>query len=461
MKISYIKSFVTLCALSLALFMSAQTPHSAYFLDGVVQRHELNPAFGGEQNYVAVPGLSGLQVGYTANFGLTNFVFQRDGNLVTGLSKQVSANEFLGALPENNRLDVSVELPLLSVGFRGLGGFNTIVIKEKSFIGANIPSSLFTFLKQGEDPNSASARYDIENLSLYTNNYVEVALGHSRKLAALEGFSYGAKVKFMVGLLSAQVNMEHIGIDFSSDKWMVDARGSSYLSSGLQYTFDGNGNLSGVDFNNFRLGGFGLGFDLGASYTPAAVPGLTVSLALTDLGFISWKQVNNAVSEGGFEFDGFELANDDAADINEQLDDLVNDVVGMFNLKSQAPENRSKSLQTTLNVGAEYAILDRKISFGILSSTRFGAPYTYAEGMAVVNFRPISWFQASINGSVSNVGSALGAFLNFCPNGVNVFFGCDYISPNLKLSAQGIPLYASRLSARAGIVIAFGKDKKK
>ena len=456
---SYIKSLLVALAVSCTMGASAQALHTGYFLDGMVQRHELNPAFGGEANFVAIPGLSGFNLGVSTNFGLTNFVYKRDGGLVLGLSSQVSAAEFLGNLPQNNQLEVQFEMPLLSVGFRALGGFNTIVLKERTFLGANIPSSLFAFLKQGADPTTGVANYSIDNLALHTNNYLEFALGHSRTLPALEGFTYGAKLKFLVGALNASVSMDHIGIEMSQNRWMIETQGSAFISSGINLTYDAEGNVSGVNASQFRLGGFGMGVDLGAVYTPAALPDLTVSLALNDLGFISWDNVNAATSSGTFEYDGFGTLGGDGAPLNEQLEDMLNEVIDIINLAPGETMTQSRMLQTTLNIGAEYAILDRKISFGLLSSTRFGAPYTYAEGMAVVNFRPASWFQAAINGSVSTQGAALGALLTFCPNGANIFLGCDYISPNMKFSAEGIPLYGTRANVRAGIIITFGKKK--
>ena len=292
-----------------------------------------------------------------------------------------------------------------------------------------------------------------------TNNYVEIALGHSRKLPALEGFSYGAKLKFLVGALSAQANIEHIGLEMSQERWMVETKGVASLSSGLSLTYDGEGNINGVDASSLQIGGYGFGVDLGAVYTPAALPDLTVSLALNDLGFISWSNLNNSVASGSFEYTGFGTIGTEGTALNDQLDAMLEDVSELIKFEPVAPHNETRMLQTTLNVAAEYAILNRMISFGLLSSTRFGAPYTYAEGMAVVNFRPASWFQAAINGSVSTQGSAVGALLTFCPNGANIFLGCDYISPNMKFSAESIPLYGTRANVRAGIIITFGKKK--
>ncbi|MBR5843740.1 MAG: hypothetical protein IKY75_04075 [Bacteroidaceae bacterium] len=459
MKTSYIKSLVVALIASCTMGASAQALHSSYFLDGMVERHELNPAFGGEANFIALPGLSGFNLGVSTNFGLSNFVFQKNGELVLGLSSQVSATEFLGALPQNNQLQLELDLPILSFGFRAFGGFNTFSIKERTYLGVNVPSSIFAFLKQGADPATGIIRYDIDNLGLYTDNYLELALGHSRKLPALEGFSYGAKLKFLVGAFMSSIEMQHIGIEMSQNRWMVESQGSAALSSGLNLTYDADGNITGVNTSALRLGGYGMGVDLGAVYTPAALPNLTVSLAVNDIGFISWSQVNSTTADGSFEYTGFGTIGTEGEGLNEQLEELLTEVSELIQMEPQAPQDQMRMLQTTLNVGAEYAILDRKISFGILSSTRFGAPYTYAEGMAVVSFRPASWFQAAINGSVSTQGSAIGALLTFCPNGANIFFGCDYVTPNMKFSAEAIPLYGTRVNLRTGIIITFGKKK--
>ena len=456
-----IKLCIAICLAGCTVLGYAQTLQSSYFLESMTQRHELNPAFGVEanSNYIVVPALGGTQIGVHSNIGLSNFLFQRGDGLVSGLSPEVTAAEFLNGLPTNNLLELSFELPIFSVGFKALGGFNTISLKEKSFIAANVPSSLFAFLKQGQDANGV-ARYDIDNLTLYTDNYIELALGHSRNLPALEGFSYGAKVKILLGALGGSLSMEHIGIDFNQERWLITSQGSAQLSIGIQYTVDENGNIDGIEMPSYRLGGFGLGFDLGVAYTPAALPDLTVSLALNDIGFISWSNMACATSGGTFEYTGFdEIGASGQPEASEQIEDLFDDLKEVIDIRPDGNATRTTSLHTTLNVAAEYAILNRKISFGLLSSTRFGQPYTYAEGMAVVNFRPLSWLHLAVNGSVSTYGGAFGALINICPKYVNIFAGCDYISPSTKFGAQGIPVNGMNFNLRAGLAFTFGHKK--
>lgn len=459
MKTSYIKLFAAVCALSYSMSASAQALHSGYFLEGMVQRHELNAAFGGESNFVVVPAVSGLEVGVSTNFGMENFFFNRNGELHLGLSPKVSAQEFLSKLPQNNQMEIQLEVPIAGVGFRALGGFNTVSIKERTFVGASIPSSLFSFLKLGADPTTGIAQYNINNLWLQTNNYVELALGHSRKLELLEGLTYGAKVKFLFGAFGATMHLEHINIAMSQNSWNINTLGEMALSSGVQMKVDNKGNIVGVDASSLHLGGFGMGIDLGAVYTLPALPELTVSLALNDIGFISWGNMDIVRTKESFVFEGFtEIGATEAGSVEEQINGLVNELGKLIQVEELAPTSQAQSLYTTLNVGAEYSILDRKISFGLLSSTRFGTPQVYAEGMAVVNFRPLSWLQASINGSVSTYGGAMGLLINFCPNGANVFIGCDYITPSMKFSPQGIPVKGMRANLRAGVAITFGKQ---
>lgn len=459
MKTTYVQYILAILLMAATAQLPAQTLHSAYFLESMVQRNELNPAFGAESNYIVVPVIGGSQIGIHSNVGMGNFFFQRGDKLVNGLSPQVTANEFLSGLPTNSQLELSVEIPLVSVGFHAWGGFNTVILKERSFIAANMPSTLFEFLKQGQNAQGV-AQYDIDNLSLYTDHYIELAFGHQRELPALEGFSYGAKVKLLVGALGGSIDMEHIGINLSQERWYITSKGSAQLSSGMHFVYNENGDISNIAFGSYQLGGFGLGFDLGAAYTPQALPGLTVSLALTDIGFISWSDMERAVAGGTFEYTGFDnIGAPGQPEASEQLDGLLNDMAQVINVTPTTPATVTNSLRTTLNLGAEYAILSRKISFGILSSTRFGHPYTYAEGMAVVNFRPLSWLHLAINGSASTVGEALGALINICPKGVNIFAGCDYISPTTKFGAQGIPVNGANFNFRAGFAFTFGHRK--
>ena len=48
----------------------AQGLNTGYFIDGYAFRHNLNPAYGNDQNYVSIPALGNIQVRTQGNFGL-------------------------------------------------------------------------------------------------------------------------------------------------------------------------------------------------------------------------------------------------------------------------------------------------------------------------------------------------------------------------------------------------------
>lgn len=70
----YIKALVAGSVLSCSFAAAAQSaPRSAYFLDGYTFRHELNPAFAGERNYVSVPALANVNPSFYSNVGVKTF----------------------------------------------------------------------------------------------------------------------------------------------------------------------------------------------------------------------------------------------------------------------------------------------------------------------------------------------------------------------------------------------------
>lgn len=55
-----------------------EAPRSAYFLDGYSFRHELNPAFSGERNYISIPALGNLDLGVFSNVGVNTFLYKTE-----------------------------------------------------------------------------------------------------------------------------------------------------------------------------------------------------------------------------------------------------------------------------------------------------------------------------------------------------------------------------------------------
>lgn len=447
-------------AVVLSAGVSAQTTlNSSYFMEKMTKRNQLNPALKTENNYVSIPSIGNLYLGINSNLGLGTFLYPRDNKLVTFLHESVPADEFLNKLTPNNTIELDLGIDLISFGFWAWGGQNTFNLALKSNTGAYLPREIFEFLKTGQEATGVT-RYDMSNITATTSNYLELALGHARDIT--DKLSAGAKIKVLIGAAHAEARIDRMDISMSQNEWTIKQAGHLQATSLLELTTDPEtGEVTGYDFgNHFGVAGFGLGFDLGATYE--IIDNLTLSAALTDIGFMRWNNLTRAETDPdkGFIYTGFDNigAEDDENGDNpfeQKADQLGEDLKALTKFYQSDTRSVANSLRTTLRVGAEYAVLDNAISFGLLSTTRFVGYRTYAEGMAAINFRPLSALHLTVNGSVSNMGSSVGAILNICAPGFNFFVGTDYFAT--QYSKQFIPINHARANFSFGFNITFGK----
>ncbi len=445
-------------ALAMTAALSAQTLTSSYFLEKMPTRNQLNPAFKTANSYVSLPILNDLYLGLNSNVGLGTFLYPHNGELVTFLHESVAANEFLGKLKSNNALEMNVNLDLLTFGFWAWGGQNTFNLAVKSHTGAYIPKEIFQFLKTGQNATGIT-HYDMSGTALSSDNYIELALGHARNIN--DRLAIGARLKILAGIVHADGEIDRMDLSMSQDEWMIRQSGH-FQASSFKFSVDPEtGEVTEFEEPTIGTSGFGLGLDLGATYK--LLDNLTLSASLTDIGFLNWNNVIRAETDPtrefrytGFDDIRFEEEGENGSNTFEnQLDQLEEDAKALIKLYQSETKSTTNSLRTTLRVGAEYGVLSNKISFGLLSTTRFVGHRTYAEGMASVNFRPFPALHIALNGTVSNMGSSVGAVLNICAPGFNFFIGTDYFAT--KYNPQFIPINKARANVCLGINFTFGK----
>ena len=477
-----IKYILASCMMVLAMGVSAQGFRSAYFLDGYVYRHEMNPAFMGERNYVAIPILGNMNIGAQSNVGLSNFIYKYNDPMglysaTTFMHPSVDANEFLGSLHDRNTINLNISMPVLSLGFYKWGGFNTIGLNLRVNQNNNLPYGMFEFLKNGQ--TSETTKYHFEDLNVRGNAYMEMAFGHSREID--NKLTVGAKLKFLFGVANTNVNVNSADILMSDDKWMVRMQGEGDLSM-KNTTFKTkavdlkNGGqrqkIDDIDVDSFSpMGGFGMGIDLGATYKmDALVEGLTLSAAVLDLGFISWNHTISGYNDGSvpFEFEGFkniQVKDDESGDgsksLDDQFDDLKDDLENMYQFYDRGVvSKRTTALNATVNIGAQYVLpYYKKLSFGFLSTTHFNKPFTWTEGRFSANIAPIKWLDASVNYGISTYGSSFGWVLNFHPKGFNFFVGSDHMM--FKVNPQFVPIHNLNANVTLGFNVTFGEKPNK
>lgn len=447
---------------------AAQNLNSAYFTDDYKFRHDMNPAFGNEQNYVSIPMLGNISVSMQGNFGYQDVIMnnpmygQQAGakKMTSFMNPYISAADGLSGFSKgNNRVVGDMNFTILSAGFKAFGGYNTIELNEKTSFGVSVPYELFEFAK-----NTGNKSYEIGDINARVRSYAELAFGHSRKIN--DKLQLGAKLKFLFGVGNADITMENVRADLSgANQWtvtgkanaQVSMKGFQYKTKTSEYNIKENGTydkVNDVDVDGAGLSGFGVGIDLGGAYK--VNDNLTVSAALLDLGFISWSNNMQAVNRSeSFQFNGFHdmaVKSESGATIDDQGDNYGDQIADFINLRNNGDQGgRTTALAATFNAGADYVLpCYDKLSIGLLSSTRINGSFSWTEGRLSANWKPLKWLDGGINFAVNSFTASMGYVLNIHPKGYNFFVGMDHILGST--SKEFIPL-SSNASVAMGMSI--------
>lgn len=431
---------------------------SAYFLSGYNGRGDLNPAFSAERNYFSLPSLGGTAFSVQSNMGVSTFLYPLDGQLTTFMNSNVSPDDFLSKLKNNNRLGVNVGMSVFSLGIWGRKSFFTFGIRQRVNAGLNVPYSLFDFMKNA----GKSQYYDISDIAVNADAYMEYSFGWSRQFA--DKINVGARVKFLMGEGRAEARIDKMHVQMTEDRWSVTSSGTLTAACGLldvktkgetRADVDSPEDVDLLDEFDFKevngsnigsvIGGYGAAIDLGAELE--LIPGLRLSLAVNDLGGILWNSVTEAKTrKDSWSFEGFDDVSFNEGEgkensLSEQFKALGDDFQDLAKFYRTAKDaSKFKMLTMTLNFGAEYVMPFYKgLTAGFLSSTRFNGPYTWSEGRFYANLKPCDWFSFATNYAISSYGSTMGAALGFHAAGFNMFLGADAIGfKYAKASDRGL-----------------------
>lgn len=450
--------------LFLLLFVSlpvgAQLLRTSYFMEGATNRVQLNPALQPTRGYFNVPVVGMFNVSATSNSLGTQDII----DIIDSDDDFLNNTQLFDQLKADNRLNVSLNTDVLSFGFYKGKGFWTFNVGLRTDVNASIPKSMFEYMRDmdSEEFQWEGQQFDIRNQQLSINAYTEVGLGYSRTIT--DRLTVGGRLKFLAGVGNMNLDIKQMSIysnipdDWSNipsgdiDKYRAsiktDARlESSFKGMELSYSQEpGRGDeIEDMEFDNFGIGGYGGAIDLGATYR--LFNNLTLSAAILDLGFISWSKdatiVATANRDQTFNKDNYE----EFETLTQDGDILLNyDLMG---LKEEESKSRTTSLAPTLVLGGEYAILNNKVVFGVLSTTRFNPNRTDSELTLSANYRPKSWFNTALSYSmIQSLGKSFGLAVKLGP----LMVGTDYMF--LGSNSKSVNAYL-------GLSFPLGAKKKK
>lgn len=433
-------------------FTATAQMRTAYFMEGSTFRTDMNAALAPTRGYVNFPFIGNIGVNLNNNFLSVSNLFYPNPNgegMVTFLHESVDKNKFLSKLPAKNNLSTDISLNLIGFGAHTKRFFWNTGINLKASTDITIPKQFFTLLT-----TLGQGSYDMSGLHAGLSSHLELYIGAAVPIG--KHVTIGARLKGLAGLASADITIDKMTADITDE--FVDARlhgtlqantfATRRVSAGEEIEFD---HL--FDFNSLSFRNGGAAIDFGAEFR-LFKDHLRISAGVNDLGFIKWHKNSTITGEAsaGFRYEGYDF----------DKDEFVTDSDDFVMQATESAGGYTKRLNTSLNVGLEYAMLRNRISIGLLSHTRFGTASTQTELTLSANFKPVNWLTASVSHTFLNRNAlgVMGFALNIHPKGLNLFLGADFVDFK-RAKSESLPLPVNLKSANLYFGFGFSLGRAK
>lgn len=459
---------IRLTALGLAALaasqIQAQSTASGFFNDGYMYRHNINPAVSNRQSYFAIPAIGNVNLSVHSTVGVGDFVYSQNGQTLSFLHPDVDIDTALRPFKKDVRLEQDLRLDLLSMGFAGKKGrgYTTVSLAVRERASIDLPGQLFRAAKEG----LTNGTYDLSAIGAHAEAFGELAVGHSHKIG--DHLEVGGKVKLLLGGANLDATAKGTQLYLGEDTWSatVDAevqtsfKGLRYISETEMRGPEGQQTphtyINDIELGKSGIDGFGAALDLGAVYTFGQ--DLKLGLAVVDLGGINWNNNLLASTNGPHSVTTdkyvFSADDDDDNSFDNELERLGEAAKDLYELQDMGDQgSRYTSLSATLNASLEYAMpFYRRMTVGLLSTTRFQGERTWNEERLSLNLAPVNWFALSVSAAAGTFGTSFGGMVSLHPKGFSIFAGADCLGN--PYSANGIPL-GRNVQANFGIVVPF------
>ena len=379
-----IKLLITVVLTAVFIDAASQNSQVMYYMN-LPQNHLLNPALRPSNKvYIGLPVISGVNLNINNNIlNFKDIFFQGEPfDSIAIINETFDVDRFLSEKSDYNFLRPEALTQVFGLGFsagKDLYVFADYNIRvEGNFL---FPKDMFRMAFY-EHESLAGNTYDLSSLQAGIMAYNEIGLGFSKNIT--DKFRIGVKGKMLLGIYSAKIKTNKFDASIENDysqTWdadiQMDISGPVEIEwdeedkpSDLTVYEDRFESVEGIvkEILNTRNKGFGV--DFGAVYD--ITPRLSVSAAVTDIGFMDWeKDITNVKGVSQFTFTGenlqdvYEGSTDFDEIITAYMDSLINSVT--FTETSQP---FSTKLSYGISAGVNYN-LAKSFSLGLLSYTRF------------------------------------------------------------------------------------------
>jgi len=463
------RTFIFLAwTLFLANAVNAQDVNTFYYMRGVPQVYQVNPAIQPDCNFFfGIPGLSPVKVQVDNDFGLED-VIQYDpitDSLVFFLHPNGIREEILDRLEDTNSFTADFSTSLFSLGFRVNKAFITLDIRERFGLNFDYSKDFLRFPMVGPADGEI---FDI-NMGVDMTLFNEMSLGVSRKIG--DKLTIGVRGKLLFGQANLNTSAMDIHLESSTDAILVENDFSintsdPYLADYVAFASAAPIATITQDFDNFDIGtpdfdeiksmvinpdNMGLAVDIGVDFR--VFDWLQLNASVVDLGSINWKSgVVNLSNTSSYNFVGVhtDIQQDDFFDLFLDTLEMTFD-----NFTTTATKYKT-ALPTKVYAGVALHPL-KFISFGALSRTDFykgdiRQQFTFSTNIYPIRMLSTSFSYSIIDGTYKNLG--LGIALKLLP--LNIYLLTD-TGPSIYFW----PPEARMFNFKLGVNIMVGNPNKK
>lgn len=438
---------------------SAQSFRSGYFLDNYVFGYRINPAQINRKSFLSV-ATGSIDLQNSSNIGVASMLFPTDNGMVTGLNSAVSAEEFLGGLPESTLFAMDESINLLSSGTVRKNRMTTFEVNLRARGTVALPRDLFAFLKQG-----GNQAYDISGLNLNAGLLGDVSYGLALRLSPR--VSIGARAHFLLDVADVRAYTENSSITMSDTQTKLESNLHLQTSGiiGLGTDEKGNLDMSKFTYHNPPFSSYGGGLDLGIEFKGSQ--GFRFFAAVTDLGMITVKNTTDLVANSSITYTGVDVKYEEGtikADYDAAMEKLKEAII----FTDAQSGDRLEVMPYNLSAGLRLSLLNT-LSFGALATYHKDPVNPWYELRAGAGLNLGYFINAAANVGIGTYGPSLGAAVTMNFLGFNIIAGLDAFRgevgtlSGLPVSLPvpvPVPLHAFNLNAHVGVALNIGKVYK-
>ena len=405
-------------------------PSTLYFMKGIPQTKDLNPARTGITTgfYVSLPLFSKLDLEANTNGWNYNDLIHK-GTGLRADSLVIDLDNFINHIDKKNFFNESVALTILEGGYRKDKNFYGLSISERESGQLTFDKEMIKLIKYGNYPVLGQTTYSgIMGVNIQQFHEIKFNFSHDVSKALTIGFA--TKILFGTGSIYCSGFSVRNTAPLNGSTLDLNALGQLNISAPISVNHNQAGQIinmtrnpntkSGTYLSNFGNPGFAV--DLGFSYRIGKKT--EISASLIDLGIIRWKQDLTQLTENGtFVYQGINV-NDPSVlpPLKPVINRLGNDLTTAF-----TPAFSANSFST---------LLPSKIYFGIDYQLSKAVSFSELNRLMIINNTVLPSLTAAAN-------ARAGRFLSLSASYSIMQSGYDNIGMGAAVRIGPVQIYAA------------------